>query len=139
MVSVCPKREAKKERGAGNKMQRAREGGIVVNLTLTHSFPNTRSRQFRSGLSRVTLNHRNKAREECKVMRNLKDTDLPKGMWAAHLRVSQSSLSAELFLLSAMCWLAQSRRINGMGRKTKDLVHAGILESSPDLVPKIGA
>lgn len=40
---------------------------------------------------------------------------------------------------SAMCWLAQSRRINGMGRKTKDLVHAGILESSPDLVPKLGA
>ncbi len=38
---------------------------------------------------------------------------------------------------SAMCWLAQSRRINGMGRKTKDLVHAGILESGPDLVPKL--
>lgn len=38
-----------------------------------------------------------------------------------------------------MCWLARSRRINGMGRKTKDLVHAGILESGPDLVPKLGA
>ncbi len=40
---------------------------------------------------------------------------------------------------SSMCWLARSRRINGMGRKTKDLVHAGILESGPDLVPKLGA
>lgn len=99
MVSVCPKREAKKERGAGNKMRSAKEGGIVVNLTLTHSFPNTRSRQFGSGLSRVTLNHRNKAREERRVMGNLKDTDLPTGMWAAHPRVSQSSQSAKLFLL----------------------------------------
>ncbi len=99
VVSGGPKREAKKERGAGNKIRRPREGVIVVNLTLTHSFPNTFCWQFGSGLSRVPLNHKNKAREERRVMRNLKDTDSPTGMWAAHLWVSQSSLSTELFLL----------------------------------------
>lgn len=94
-----PKERQRKRGGRRTRCGGAREGGIVVNLTLTHSFPNTCSRQFGSGLSRVTFNHRNKAREERRVMRNLKDTDSPTGMWAAHLWVSQSSLYAELFLL----------------------------------------
>jgi len=69
-------------------------------------------------------------------------SDLPTGMWTAHLRESVKPIRRAIppwRQHSAMCWLAQSCRINSMGRKTKDLVHAGILESGTDPVAKLDA
>lgn len=72
-----------------------------------------------------------------------------KGHWFTNRNVGCTSPSKSVKLIrgaippwrhhSAMCWLAQSCRINGKGSKTKDLVHAGILESAADSVPKLNA